>query len=77
MTATLHPYPAYKPSGVPWLGDVPEHWDINRGKALLFPQDGHRFEGQGRRRIDDRLPSMHGVIASKEPRRTDGIHQSL
>jgi len=19
-------YPAYKPSGVPWLGDVPEHW---------------------------------------------------
>ena len=23
-----HPYPAYKPSGVPWLGDVPEHWDV-------------------------------------------------
>ena len=20
------PYPAYKPSGFPWLGDVPEHW---------------------------------------------------
>ena len=26
----LHPYPAYKPSGVPWLGDVPEHWDVRR-----------------------------------------------
>lgn len=20
------PYPAYKPGGVEWLGDVPEHW---------------------------------------------------
>ncbi len=26
MTA-LHPYPACKPSGVPWLGDVPGHWE--------------------------------------------------
>ena len=22
------PYPAYKPSGVPWLGDVPRHWEV-------------------------------------------------
>jgi type I restriction enzyme S subunit len=27
------PYSAYKDSGIPWLGEVPEHWDIipNRG----------------------------------------------
>ena len=25
---TGQPYPAYKPSGVEWLGDVPEHWKI-------------------------------------------------
>ena len=24
----LNPYPAYKPSGIPGLGDVPEHWDV-------------------------------------------------
>ena len=24
------PYPAYKPSGVPWIGDVPEHWNVRR-----------------------------------------------
>ena len=24
--STLQPYPAYKPSGVEWLGDVPAHW---------------------------------------------------
>lgn len=22
------PYPKYKPSGVEWLGDVPEHWVV-------------------------------------------------
>ena len=27
-----YPYPAYKPSGVEWLGDVPEHWDVRRLK---------------------------------------------
>ena len=36
---TPHPYPAYKPSGVPWLGDVPEPWEVWRGKALLRPVD--------------------------------------
>ncbi len=29
---TRHPYPAYTPSGVAWLGDVPEHWEIKRLK---------------------------------------------
>ena len=32
-------YPAYKPSGIPWLGDVPDHWEVLRGKALLRPVD--------------------------------------
>ena len=36
MTMTgLKPFPAYKDSGTPWLGDVPEHWDIAPGKACF------------------------------------------
>ena len=27
---TGQPYPAYKPSGVEWLGDIPEHWRASR-----------------------------------------------
>ena len=27
---SLPKYPAYKESGVTWLGDVPEHWDLKR-----------------------------------------------
>ena len=28
MSAGLKPYPAYKDSDVPWLGQVPEHWEV-------------------------------------------------
>ena len=31
---TGQPYPAYKPSGVEWLGNVPEHWEVRRMKHL-------------------------------------------
>lgn len=26
------PYPAYKPSGVEWLGEIPEHWEVRKLK---------------------------------------------
>ena len=35
MIPAPHPYPAYKPSRVPWLGDVPVHWEVRRTKTLL------------------------------------------
>lgn len=28
-------YPAYKPSGVEWIGDVPEHWEVWRFSHLF------------------------------------------
>jgi type I restriction enzyme S subunit len=28
-------YPKYKPSGVEWLGDVPEHWEVRKLKYNL------------------------------------------
>ena len=28
-------YPAYKPSGVEWLGDVPAHWDVLPHRAIF------------------------------------------
>ncbi len=35
MIHNLKPYPAYKDSGVPWLGQVPEHWEVRRTKTVL------------------------------------------
>ncbi len=31
----LKPYPEYKDSGVPWLGDVPAHWELVPNRALF------------------------------------------
>ena len=39
------PYSSYKPSGVPWLGDVPEHWDVRRLKYLLLERDDRSSDG--------------------------------
>lgn len=30
-------YPAYKDSGVEWLGEIPEHWDLTRLGSILNP----------------------------------------
>ena len=38
VTRGLDPNVKLKPSGVEWLGDVPEHWEIRRGKRLFSPR---------------------------------------
>jgi type I restriction enzyme, S subunit len=35
MIAEFRGYAAMKDSGVPWLGDVPEHWEVRRTKTVL------------------------------------------
>ena len=34
LASLLGPYPAYRPSGVEWLGDVPEHWKVRRLRTV-------------------------------------------
>ena len=34
MTPNPQSYPACKPSGVPWLGDVPAHWNVRRLRTV-------------------------------------------
>ena len=35
MTAGLTPYPEYKESGLPWLGEIPKDWEVRRGKFVF------------------------------------------
>lgn len=35
MIDDLRPYPDMKPSGLPWLGEVPAHWEILRGGSVF------------------------------------------
>ena len=43
MKDQLQPYSAYKPSGTPWLGEVPAHWDLRRTKSLLVQRSEKGF----------------------------------
>ena len=36
---SLNSYPVYKDSGVEWLGEVPEHWEVKRLKYLATVND--------------------------------------
>jgi len=39
MIADLKPYAEYKESGLPWLGQVPRHWEVSRLKGRLTRND--------------------------------------
>ena len=35
MIDGLKPYPEMRPSGLPWVGDLPAHWDVRRNGRLF------------------------------------------
>ena len=39
-------YPAYKDSGVEWLGEVPEHWDVVPLKSIVTVINGYPFDSK-------------------------------
>lgn len=40
VTKGLNPYVNMKPSGIEWLGEIPDHWDLRPLKRLTFIQSG-------------------------------------
>ena len=68
----LRLYPTYKPSGVPWLGDVPAHWIERRGKWLF-----HKMERTVRETDDVITCFRDGVVTLRKNRRTEGFTEAL
>jgi len=59
--AGLKPYPVMKNSGVPWLGEVPSHWDVLPNRALFS-------EIKERDRTDEQMLSVtitQGIIKQR------------
>ncbi len=54
MIADLMPYPLMKDSGVPWLGKVPQHWEVGALKRFAWFKSGAGFPvaEQGRRNYE-------------------------
>ena len=62
MAAELKPYPAYKDSGVPWLGEVPAHWEVLPNRATFS-------EVNSREHPQEQMLSVtiaEGVVRQKE-----------
>ena len=59
----IGPYPAYKDSGVEWLGEVPEHWEVRRVATLaglrVSNVDKHVREGESPVRLCNYLDVYH------------------
>jgi len=47
VTKGLNPHAPMKPSGIEWLGDVPEHWDCVRNKVIFEEISERSFSGEG------------------------------
>ncbi|MBE0639415.1 MAG: restriction endonuclease subunit S [Bacteroidales bacterium] len=46
MKINLETYPTYKPSGVEWLGEIPEHWEVSRLKNHIDLITGYPFKSE-------------------------------
>ncbi len=67
---TGQPYPAYKDSGVEWLGKVPEHWDVLPSHACF--QEKLREPNAGLREKTV-LSLSYGRIVIKPPEKLHGL----
>jgi type I restriction enzyme S subunit len=45
VTRGLDPSVRLKPSGIPWLGDIPQHWEVRRAKHLYREVDERSMYG--------------------------------
>jgi type I restriction enzyme S subunit len=59
VTRGLDPNVRLKPSGVEWLGDVPEHWEVEKLKFVKKPAPNSFVDGP----FGSNLKSEHYVVA--------------
>lgn len=65
MITNLKPYPAYRDSGVPWLGKVPEHWEVLRLiNCISNIECGSREQGDAD--SDNGVPNFGGEHIGKD-----------
>ncbi|MDO8249870.1 MAG: hypothetical protein Q7T78_09175 [Rhodoferax sp.] len=69
MIADLKPYAAYKDSGLTWLGQVPEHWEVRPAFGAFVPNRERNF-GMKEKTV---LSLSFGRIIVKPPEKLHGL----
>lgn len=80
----LDSYPALRDSGLPWLGDAPEPWELQRTKTVLrerveegFPDEPLLAISQSKRVVLKEQYESRTAVDLKVRRRTRGIDRPL
>ena len=63
VTRGLNPNVPLKPSGIPWLGDIPKHWEVLRSKYVFREVDDRSASGKETRLS---MCQKRGLIPSSE-----------
>ncbi len=72
MNAELLPYKRYRSTGVPWIGEVPNHWGMERAKWL------YQKMARPVRESDEIVTCFRdGIVTHRKNRRLDGFTNSL
>lgn len=68
----MTPYPEYKATNLPWLPQIPAHWEISRAKNLYY---------KAARPVSDNAEVVtcfrDGQVTLRKNRRTSGFTESL
>lgn len=65
-------YDKYKKSGIPWIGNIPEHWEVQRAKNMFI-----RMNRKVRESDDIITCFRDGVVTLRANRRTEGFTESF
>jgi type I restriction enzyme S subunit len=69
MIADLKPYPAYKESGIPWIGIVPSDWRVERTKCIFRSR---KELNVGRQNTNVLSLTLRGVV-NNDPESPEGM----
>lgn len=59
----LKPYPSYRDSGLPWLGEIPEHWEVLRSKYVFREVDKRSETGE---ETQLSMSQVYGLVESSK-----------
>ena len=69
------PYPAYRDSGVEWIGEIPEHWEVKRIKQAAHVQLGKKLQPESSSVSDLLMPYLRSVNVQDSSVSLDDVKQ--
>ena len=70
---TGQPYPAYKPSGAEWLGEVPAEWQVVRLGRVISLTAGYPFKSDNFTRFESDVRLLRGINVAPGRLRWDEV----